>query len=128
MTMSATHRWPKELRLLTGRQTLKVTFDDGEAADLPAELLRVHSPSAEVQGHGAETRRVLFDKQDVKIQRIEPVGSYAVRLIFDDGHDTGYYTWAFLDEFARTVREKRTAYDAEKALSADALQVAHAAS
>ncbi|MEM6711330.1 MAG: gamma-butyrobetaine hydroxylase-like domain-containing protein [Pseudomonadota bacterium] len=126
--MSATHRWPKELRLLTGRQTLKVTFDDGEAADLPAELLRVHSPSAEVQGHGAETRRVLFDKQDVKIQRIEPVGSYAVRLIFDDGHDTGYYTWAFLDEFARTVREKRTAYDAEKALSADALQVAHAAS
>ena len=108
-------RWPTELRLLTGRQTLRVTFDDGFSADLPAELLRVYSPSAEVQGHGAGQKKLVLGKENVAIGSIERVGSYAVRLIFDDGHDTGFYTWAFLEEFAQTVDAKRASYDEERA-------------
>ena len=115
MSESKTNRWPTELRLKTGRQTLQVTFDDGLSADLPAELLRVYSPSAEVQGHGPGQRQLVLGKQDVQIRSIERVGSYAVRLIFDDGHDTGFYTWAYLEEFAETVDDKRAAYDREKA-------------
>ncbi len=114
MSESKTNRWPTELRLKTGRQTLQVTFDDGLSADLPAELLRVYSPSAEVQGHGPGQRQLVLGKQDVQIRSIERVGSYAVRLIFDDGHDTGFYTWAYLEEFAETVDDKRAAYDREK--------------
>lgn len=114
-TTHATTRWPTELRLLKGRQTLHVTFDDGVSGDLPAELLRVYSPSAEVQGHGAGQKQLVLGKQHVAIGAIERVGGYAVRLVFDDGHDTGFYTWAFLEDFVQTVDDKRRDYETEKA-------------
>ena len=77
---------------------LHVTFDDGESFSLPAEYLRVESPSAEVQGHGPGQKTILGGKRNVGIGAIEPVGHYAVRLIFDDGHDTGIYSWDYLHE------------------------------
>lgn len=115
MSETQSHRWPTELRLKAGRKTLQVTFDDGLQADLPAELLRVYSPSAEVQGHGAGSKRLVLGKENVAISAIERVGGYAVRLVFDDGHDTGFYTWAFLEDFARTLKDKREEYDKQKA-------------
>ena len=88
--------WPTELRLEKDRRTLSVTFDDGARYALPAELLRVHSPSAEVQGHSPEQRKLVPGKAQVEILKVEPVGNYAVRLVFDDMHDTGLYSWAYL--------------------------------
>ena len=90
--------WPTELRLDKERRVLSVTFDDGKSFALPAELLRVLSPSAEVQGHSAEQRVTVAGKKSVGIARLEPVGNYAVRIVFDDGHDTGLYGWAYLRE------------------------------
>jgi DUF971 family protein len=110
-----TGRWPTELRLKKGRRSLAVTFDDGLTADLPAELLRVYSPSAEVQGHGGDKPKLVLGKKDVQISAVERVGSYAVRLVFDDGHDSGFYTWAFLEDFTQTVDAKRQAYEDEAA-------------
>lgn len=88
--------WPTEIRLKRGRRVLAVTFDDSIVHELPAELLRVLSPSAEVQGHSPEQRKTIGGKRDVAIVEVEPVGNYAVRLIFDDGHDTGLFSWAYL--------------------------------
>lgn len=88
--------WPTEIRLKQDRRTLAVSFDDGVSHDLPAELLRVLSPSAEVQGHGAGQRKTVGGKANVAIVEVEPVGNYAVRLIFDDGHDTGLFSWGYL--------------------------------
>jgi DUF971 family protein len=115
MTESKSSRWPTELRLKAGKKTLQVRFDDGLQADLPAELLRVYSPSAEVQGHGTGPKKLVLGKENVAIRAIERVGSYAVGLVFDDGHDTGFYTWAFLEDFAKTLEDKRAEYDKEKA-------------
>ncbi len=98
---SAADRWPVELRYRRGARVLSVTFDDGTHHELSAELLRVESPSAEVQGHGLEERKLVAGKRHVGIETIEPVGHYAVRLVFDDGHDTGFYTWATLDRLGR---------------------------
>jgi DUF971 family protein len=92
--------FPTDLAYSKSARTLTVTFDTGDIISLPAELLRVESPSAEVQGHGPATKRTVTGKQDVRILRMEPVGSYAVRLVFDDGHDSGLYTWAYLRELA----------------------------
>ena len=89
------HR-PTEIRLKREEKTLEIDFEDGKSFRLPAELLRVESPSAEVQGHGSGESVLVFDKEDVNIDRIEPIGRYAVRLVFDDGHDTGLYTWPIL--------------------------------
>ena len=100
--------WPVEIRLKKDRRTLVVAFDDGIVADLPAELLRVMSPSAEVQGHSPEQRVLVTGKKDVEIVGIDPIGNYAVRLTFDDGHATGLFSWTYL----RTLfdeREKRWA-------------------
>ncbi len=77
---------------------LKVSFDDGRSFELPFEYLRVNSPSAEVQGHGPGQRVQVVGKENVGIRSVEPVGQYAVRLVFDDGHDTGLYTWNYLYE------------------------------
>lgn len=110
-----TGRWPIELRLKSGRKSLGVNFDDGLSADLPAELLRVYSPSAEVRGHGADKPKLVLGKRDIQISAVERVGSYAVRLVFDDGHDSGFYTWAFLEDFAQSVDAKRANYDKETA-------------
>ena len=93
-----TEPWPTELKLDKGRRVLTVTYDDGVSFALPAEFLRVLSPSAEVQGHSPEQRVTVAGKKSVGIARLEPVGNYAVRIVFDDGHDTGLYVWAYLRE------------------------------
>jgi DUF971 family protein len=90
--------WPTELRLHKDRRTLTVSFDDGERYDLPAEYLRVRSPSAEVQGHSPEQRQTVPGKINVMILEVLPVGNYAVRLTFDDMHSTGIYSWVYLRE------------------------------
>jgi DUF971 family protein len=93
--------WPSELRLNPEKNILTVTFDDGARYALKAEHLRVESPSAEVQGHGDAPKRIVTGKEDVKIAQLEPVGNYAVRIVFDDGHDTGLYSWDYLAELGR---------------------------
>jgi DUF971 family protein len=98
--------WPTELRLDKDKRVLTVTFDDGQSFALPAELLRVLSPSAEVQGHSPEQRVTVGGKKNVGIVRLEPVGNYAVRIVFDDGHDTGLFVWAYLRELGEN-REAR---------------------
>lgn len=87
---------PKELRVSKDRKLLTVTFPDHRPSELPAELLRVLSPSAEVQGHSPQQRVTVPGKKDVTILKIEPVGNYAVRITFDDFHDTGIFTWNYL--------------------------------
>ena len=93
--------WPEELRLAADGAVLNVRFDTGEQVALPAEYLRVESPSAEVKGHGPGQEQLVWGKRNVKISRLEPVGSYAVRIIFDDGHSTGLYTWPYLLKLGR---------------------------
>ena len=88
--------WPIEIRLNRDRKALTVRFDDGVDHSLPAEYLRVLSPSAEVQGHSREQRKTVPGKKDVSISAVDPVGNYAVRLTFDDGHDTGLFSWTYL--------------------------------
>ena len=105
--------WPTELRLLKDRRTLRVTFDTGTAYDLPAEMLRVLSPSAEVQGHSPEQRQTVGGKRNVEIIKVEPVGNYAVRLHFDDMHNTGIFSWSYLDELGRDQGDLWAQYLAE---------------
>jgi DUF971 family protein len=99
-----------ELRLNKAERTLHVEFDDGSRFALPAEYLRVESPSAEVQGHGPQQRRTVPGKRDVAIISVEPVGNYAVRLVFDDLHDTGIYSWDCLHELGREKEPRWSAY------------------
>lgn len=87
--------WPQEIKLKRDERVLEIRFDDGQHFRLPAELLRVESPSAEVKGHG-EGKTVVAGKRWVGIREVQPVGNYAVRLVFDDGHDTGIYSWRYL--------------------------------
>ena len=87
---------PTEIRADRAERCLFVTFDDGSRCALPAELLRVESPSAEVQGHGPHDRRTVPGKRHVGFRGVEPVGHYAVRILFDDGHDTGIFSWEYL--------------------------------
>ena len=91
-----TPAWPVELRLAKDRRTLHVAFDDGQTFGLAAELLRVTSPSAELQGHSEAQRKTVGGKRNVTILSVDPVGNYAVRLGFDDMHSTGIYSWTFL--------------------------------
>ena len=107
--------WPTELRLDKQRRLLSVTFDDGQSFALPAELLRVLSPSAEVQGHTAAERVTVPGKKSVRILRIEPVGNYAARIVFDDGHDTGLYSWTYLRELGENREARWQDYLAELA-------------
>ncbi len=104
--------WPTELRVRNAGTLLAVTFDTGEAGEVSAELLRVESPSAEVKGHGPGQEQLVWGKRKVKIARVESVGNYAVRLIFDDGHSTGIFTWPYL---LKLVREKDTLFTAYEA-------------
>jgi len=101
MNASASKPWPTELRLHKSRKALTVAFDDGESFDFTAEYLRVKSPSAEVQGHSAAERKTVAGKRDVAILELHPVGNYAVRLVFDDLHSTGIYSWDYLHELGR---------------------------
>jgi DUF971 family protein len=93
--------WPTELRLRKDRKALVVAFDSGETFDLAAEYLRVRSPSAEVQGHSPSERRTVAGKRDVEIIEVHPVGNYAVRLVFDDMHATGIFSWDYLFELGQ---------------------------
>lgn len=93
--------WPVELRLAPGGGTLHVSFDSGEALALAAEYLRVESPSAEVKGHGPGQEQLVWGKRNVRIIKLEPVGTYAVRIVFDDGHSTGLFTWPYLLKLGR---------------------------
>jgi DUF971 family protein len=102
--------WPTEIRLSKDKRVLKVSFDDGRRIELAAEMLRVLSPSAEVQGHSAAERKTVGGKRDVTILSVEPVGNYAVRLLFDDAHSTGLYTWGYLAELGSNKDERWQAY------------------
>jgi DUF971 family protein len=101
MPVNDTEAWPLELRLHKDRRTLTVTFDEGERYDLPAEYLRVKSPSAEVQGHSAEERKTVPGKRNVQIIEVLQIGNYAVRLVFDDMHSTGIFDWNYLRDLGR---------------------------
>jgi DUF971 family protein len=102
--------WPTELRLHKDRKALGVAFDSGERFDLAAEYLRVRSPSAEVQGHSPSERRTVPGKQNVQILELLPVGNYAVRLVFDDMHSTGIFSWDYLFELGSRHNEYWRAY------------------
>ena len=95
--------WPEEIRLQDNGRRLKVKFENGEEYEYTAEFLRVTSPSAEVQGHHPSQRKTVPGKKDVRIEKIEPSGNYAVKLVFDDGHDTGLYTWDYFLEVGRNM-------------------------
>ena len=107
--------WPTELKVDKDRVLLTVSFDDGASFSLPAELLRVMSPRAEVQGHSPSERVTVPGKKSVRILRIEPVGNYAARIVFNDGHDTGLYTWAYLRELGENKDRRFQDYLAELA-------------
>ena len=110
-----TESWPSEVRLAPDRRVLSLVFDDGCRVDIPAELLRVESPSAEVQGHGPSERKLVAGKRRVEILRVDPVGNYAVRLLFDDGHSTGIYGWPFLRDIGERQGEIVLDYEARLA-------------
>jgi DUF971 family protein len=107
---SGARPWPTDISLKKSERTLTVTFDDGAMFTLPAELLRVESPSAEVQGHGAGQKKTVPGKRNVAITNVEPVGTYALRIIFPDGHDSGLVTWDYLYELGRDADAKMHAY------------------
>lgn len=108
--MTANAPWPAELRLKSAEKVLEVAFEDGARFRLPAEYLRVESPSAEVQGHGPGQKQLVHGRADVGIRAVEPVGNYAVRLVFDDGHDTGIYSWRYLHELGSEQERRWRAY------------------
>ena len=92
--------WPTDIMAREKGRVLEVAFDDGQAIRLSAEKLRVESPSAEVQGHSPSQKRTVTGKENVAIVGIEPVGNYAIKIVFDDGHDTGLYSWDYLRKLA----------------------------
>jgi DUF971 family protein len=98
------------IKLRRQSRVLEVTFDDGQTFSLPFEYLRVYSPSAEVRGHGPGQETLQLGKHEVQVVRVEPIGNYAVRLDFDDGHNTGLYTWAYLHELGTTHAAKWQQY------------------
>lgn len=101
---------PISLKLRTRSRLLEVVFDDGVRYELPFEYLRVYSPSAEVRGHGPGQETLQLGKHEVGIRAVEPVGNYAVKLVFDDGHDTGLYSWNYLRELGREREQKWANY------------------
>src|ERR1700734_4199201 len=115
-----------ELRLRTTSRVLQGTFADGQGFELPFEDLRVHSPSAEVKGHGPGQEVLVTGKSAVGIRAVEPVGQYAVKLVFDDGHDTGLFTWKYLFELGRDQVTNWERYQARVAASTAAGNAAEA--
>jgi len=101
---------PVEIKLRKTSRLLVVQFDDGKSFDLPFEYLRVHSPSADVKGHGPGQEVLQTGKENVSVTLVEPIGHYAVRLVFDDGHDTGLYTWKYLYELGEQQAENWQSY------------------
>jgi DUF971 family protein len=102
--------WPVELRLKRAEKRLDIAFDDGKAFSLPAEYLRVESPSAEVQGHGPGEKIIVAERAHVGIIDLEPVGNYAVRIKFDDLHDTGIYSWDYFYQLGVEYDRRWQAY------------------
>jgi len=102
--------WPTEITLKRAEKRLDVSFDDGSVFALPAEYLRVESPSAEVQGHSPAQKQLVAGCRRVGIERLEPIGHYAVRILFDDGHDTGIFSWTYLYELGREQAAKWQLY------------------
>ena len=102
--------FPTSLKLRTRSRVLEVVFADGVRYELPFEYLRVYSPSAEVRGHGPGQETLQLGKHEVGIKAVEPVGNYAVKLVFDDGHDTGLYSWTYLRELGREHEQKWSSY------------------
>ncbi len=92
--------WPTDIVVKDQGRTLELTFDDGATVSVSAERLRVESPSAEVQGHSPAEKRIVTGKENVRIVAIDPVGNYAIRIVFDDRHDTGLYSWDYLRKLA----------------------------
>ena len=105
MTKSSTSCWPEEIRLAKTKDSLFIKFDDGYETTLTAELLRVESPSAEVQGHGSGQKMTPAGKANVTITAIEPVGNYAIRICFSDGHDTGLFSWDTLHDYGQRQQQ-----------------------
>ncbi len=97
----STPHWPSEIRYKQAEKVLEIDFDDGSRFRLPAELLRVESPSAEVQGHGPSQKKTIAGRRHVGIMSMVPVGNYAIRINFDDLHDTGIFSWSYLYELGR---------------------------
>lgn len=110
----------QEIKLRRRSRVLEVSFDDGTRYELPYEYLRVYSPSAEVQGHGPGEGVLVVGKERVDIRAVEPIGHYAVRLVFDDGHDTGLYTWSYLHELGAERERKWAEYLQRRARAAHA--------
>ena len=110
MSASGTTCWPVELRLKRAEKLLEISFDDGNTFRLPAEYLRVESPSAEVQGHGPGQKTLISGRAHVGIISLEPVGNYAVRIVFDDLHDTGIYSWSYLHQLGVEYRQRWQTY------------------
>lgn len=106
----STKAWPTELNLKKAEKLLVVSFDDGSSFSLPAEYLRVESPSAEVQGHGPGQKVIVAERAHVGILALEPVGNYAIRIRFDDLHDTGIYSWQYLHELGREQEQRWAVY------------------
>jgi len=104
--------WPAEIRIARDRRSLTVAFQDGPTVTIPAELLRVESPSADVQGHGAGDKTLVPGKAGVAITAVEPVGNYAIRIGFDDGHSTGIYSWRYLHRLGMQGETMMAAYTA----------------
>jgi len=105
-----TLHWPVEVRLKKAEKLLEIDFDNGISFHYPAEYLRVESPSAEVQGHSASQKQLVAGRRHVGILSLEPVGNYAIRIGFDDLHDTGIFTWAYLYELGERQEEKWAGY------------------
>ena len=110
MDSNAGTPWPTEVRLSKDCKTLTIAFDDGVRYELAAELLRVMSPSAEVQGHSEAERKTVGGKRNVSIIKVDGVGNYAVRIGFDDMHDSGIYSWPFLRDLGANAEKKFAAY------------------
>lgn len=108
-----TEHWPTDIKIKSAEKALQITFDSGEVFTIPAELLRVESPSAEVQGHGPGQKTLIHGRRHVGIIGAEPVGNYAVRLKFDDLHDTGLFSWKYLYELGTNQNEVWADYLAE---------------
>jgi DUF971 family protein len=105
MTTESTTLWPEEIRLSKSKDSLFVKFDNGHEVTLSAELLRVESPSAEVQGHGVGQKSTPAGKAEVTISALEPVGNYAIRISFSDGHDTGLFSWDTLYDYGQRQQQ-----------------------
>ena len=102
--------WPVKLAFRKGEKRLAITFEDGSAFKIPYELLRVESPSAEVQGHHPDQKQLVTGKADVDVLEAEPVGRYAVRLKFDDGHSSGIFSWSYLHELGENADQLMAEY------------------